>query len=72
METNPDRILREREAARLLGVSHRTLQRWRYVGGGPSFVRCGQRAVGYRLGVLLAWIEGRTHRSTSQYASGVR
>ncbi len=69
MEGSPDQILREREAARLLGVSHRTLQRWRCVGGGPSFVRCGLRAVGYRRGDLLAWIEARTHGSTSQYAS---
>lgn len=68
MDGSPDQILRERDAARLLGVSHRTLQRWRYVGGGPSFIRCGLRAVGYRLGDLRAWIEARRHRSTSQYA----
>jgi len=66
MEESPDRILREREAARLLGVSHRTLQRWRYEGGGPRFVRCGLRAVGYQWKVIIDWIDSRGRGSTSE------
>ena len=60
-------VLRERAAAALLGVSHRTLQRWRCTGEGPPFVRCGIRAVGYLREDLEVWIQNRRHQSTSQY-----
>ena len=66
MNLEVNRILREREAAKLLGVSHRTMQRWRLTGDGPPFVRIGPRAVGYPLGSLLDWMRRRTLRSTSQ------
>ena len=34
-------LLDETQAAELLGISARTLQRWRRTGGGPVFVRLG-------------------------------
>jgi predicted site-specific integrase-resolvase len=35
-------LLSEREAASLLGMSVRTLQGWRWMGRGPTFIRiCG-------------------------------
>lgn len=68
-EPDPGRLLREREAACLLGLSHRTLQGLRCRGGGPPFVRIGRRAIGYRHSDLLAWISENTHQSTSQYPS---
>jgi hypothetical protein len=42
MEKTPlPSLLKEREAADLLGLSFRTLQSWRSRGGGPAFVRLG-------------------------------
>jgi len=67
MSRAESRLLREREAARLLGMSPRTLQRWRCMGQGPPFVRCGLRAIAYRQEDLAAWIEARRHQSTAQY-----
>ena len=57
-----DQLLREQEAAELLGVSHRTLQRWRCTGEGPPFIRCGPRAIGYCRRDLLRWIVERRHQ----------
>lgn len=48
MTTERTRVLREREAAELLGVSQAALRRWRREGRGPSFVRL-ERCIGYRL-----------------------
>jgi predicted DNA-binding transcriptional regulator AlpA len=52
-------FLTEKQAARLLSMSHRTLQAWRRIGGGPSFIKLG-RAVRYRRRDLIAWIDANT------------
>jgi predicted DNA-binding transcriptional regulator AlpA len=60
-----DRFLTETDVARLLGISPRTLQAWRYRGGHtPQFIKVG-RAVRYRLGDVRAWLDERRRRSTS-------
>ena len=53
-------------AAQYMGISPRTLNNWRWMGGGkgPAFVRLG-RAVRYDVRTLDAWIAGRTFGSTS-------
>jgi excisionase family DNA binding protein len=40
-------LLTTKEAARLLRVSHRTMEEWRCRGGGPPFIKLGRRAVRY-------------------------
>jgi hypothetical protein len=52
-------LLLEVHAARFLSLSVRTLQAWRCKGEGPAYVRAG-RAVRYRRGDLLLWIEANT------------
>lgn len=54
-----------KQAAQLLGLSHRTLEDWRYRGFGPSFRTLG-RAVRYRTEDLLAFIESSTFANTGQ------
>ena len=52
-------LLTEKVAARLLAVSNRTLQTWRFRGIGPAFVRAG-RAVRYRQTDLDDWVSANT------------
>ena len=61
-----DMLLKETQAAERLGVSRRTLQRWRILGGGPPFVRIGPRRVAYPETALAAWCEGRTYRHRAE------
>ena len=59
----------EREAAIHLGVSVRTLQRWRTeppIMGAPRFYKLGTRRVAYRISDLSRWAEGRAFSSTSE------
>ena len=56
-------FLAEDDVARRLGVSARTLVRWRTTGDGPAFVRLGARRIGYRAGDIEAWAAGRTFAS---------
>ena len=35
--------LSQKELARRWGISHRTLERWRYLGQGPAFLKLGGR-----------------------------
>ena len=59
------RLLTQVEAARLLRLSERTLERLRLQGGGPLYVKAG-RAVRYRESDLEEWIAARVVSSTSQ------
>lgn len=56
---DPDALLMEVHAAKLLNLSVRTLQAWRLRGDGPAFVRAG-RAIRYRRSDLIAWINENT------------
>ena len=58
-------LLTEIDTAKLLGVSARTLQTWRYRGGGPQYVRISRTCVRYRREDLAEWIRDRLRRSTS-------
>jgi predicted DNA-binding transcriptional regulator AlpA len=59
------RLLTQREAAGLLCLSERTLERLRVSGAGPRYVKAG-RLVRYREGDLEAWINSRVVASTSE------
>ena len=66
LPTDNDCLLRETEAARFLGFTPRALQAWRCRGGGPKYVRISRRAIRYRRGDLVAWIEERVRSTTSE------
>ena len=61
--------LTEKQVARILGISHRTLQRWRSIGGGPSFSKLG-RVVRYEFAVVAEFAKTRERTSTSDYGAG--
>ena len=65
------RLLTQRDAAILLRLSERTLERLRLQGGGPLYVKAG-RAVRYRECDLEAWIDARVVSSTSEEVNHVR
>jgi predicted DNA-binding transcriptional regulator AlpA len=62
----PGLVLTEDEAARLLRLSARTLQRLRLEGEGPRFVRLTGRRIGYAISDLEAWVRARSVASTSE------
>ena len=57
------------EAGRYVGLSHRTLRRYRVTGEGPLYYRLGGR-VRYRRDDLDAWAAKRQEASTSDPGSG--
>jgi hypothetical protein len=54
-----------RAAAIYLGLSPRTLEKWRLTGQGPPYTKCGRRCL-YRLEDLDVWAEAGMRESTSQ------
>lgn len=56
--------LRTPEAARILGISPRTLEKYRCHGSGPTFRKLGGRVV-YAIDDLQAWADQAACRSTS-------
>lgn len=58
-------VLTEAEAAKELRLSIRSLQRYRVIGGGPPYVRLGERRIGYRTADIDAWVASRLVNSTS-------
>lgn len=59
MNTQPEVLLTENEAAALLKLDPRTLQNWRYLGRGPVHVRISRKAVRYRRCDLETFITER-------------
>ena len=66
---NDMELMREADAARLLGLSVRTLQKWRWSGKGPEFLRL-HGAVRYNRADLLTFISSARRSSTSDPGVG--
>lgn len=60
-----DTLLDQKTAAKLLGLSVRTLERHRVAGTGPRFARLG-RLVRYRENDLIEWIDSNLRNSTAE------
>lgn len=58
-------VVTEAEAAQLLRLSPRSLQRLRLDGGGPPFCRLSERRIGYAVSELNRWLAARSAASTS-------
>jgi predicted DNA-binding transcriptional regulator AlpA len=57
-------LLSQREAATLLGLSHRTLERYRCTGFGPAYRKLGRRVL-YAASDIEAWAASCVRNSTS-------
>jgi predicted DNA-binding transcriptional regulator AlpA len=66
------RVLRTPAAAEYIGYTPSTLEKKRVYGGGPRFVKLGERAVGYDIEDLDSFIEERRRVSTSDPGETVR
>ncbi len=55
--TNNVISVREKEAARLLGVSYAIIKKWRYQGRGPDYSRLYGRLVLYTLQALKEFVD---------------
>ena len=58
------RFLKTSEAARILGLQSKTLERWRWAGRGPAYRKLGS-AVRYDSRELERWAESCRRASTS-------
>lgn len=53
------------QVAEFLGISPRTLEDWRYKGGGPPYRKIG-RCVRYLRSQVIEWVESNEREHTSQ------
>ena len=60
----------EAQAARLLGLSKKTLQKFRLTGEGPRYIRVSARCIRYRIVDLRVWQESKLVSSTSEPCPG--
>jgi excisionase family DNA binding protein len=66
-DPDPDRLLTTPEAAELLRLSVRTMERRCSDGTGPRYVALG-RAIRYKRADLISWIDRAGRYSTSEAA----
>ena len=61
-------LLTESEAAEYLGISKKTLQRWRFSRRGPNYVRVAGKLIRYHQVVLDMWMDQQTikHKNGGQ------
>lgn len=64
-QSRTPRLLDPKQAAAVLGVSWRTLERWRRHGAGPVFLRMSARSIRYRLSDVERWLDQQRRASTS-------
>lgn len=69
LASQPARFLRTQEAARLMGLSARTLEKHRTYGTGPKYRKIGGRVI-YTLADLQAWADVGKRASTSDPGTG--
>jgi predicted DNA-binding transcriptional regulator AlpA len=62
-------ILTQRQAAELLTLSERTMERLRVTGTGPRYIRLSRGRIAYREADLEAWVAARVVGSTSERTS---
>ena len=62
-------LLNTEQSAQRLGLSPRTLERYRVTGEGPEYLKMGH-AVRYTASALERWLKGCTRRSTSDDGRG--
>ncbi len=60
-----ENFLTQAEAAKMLRISPRSLERYRIAGNGPTYMKAGQRVL-YRNADILAWLDSRKVKSTSE------
>jgi len=60
----------EAQTARLLGLSRKTLQKFRLTGEGPRYIRVSARCVRYRIADIRVWQESKLVSSTSEPCPG--
>jgi predicted DNA-binding transcriptional regulator AlpA len=60
----PRRVLRREPAAAYIGLSADTLDIARRDGWGPKVIKLGDRAIGFRVCDLDAWLESRVDEHT--------
>jgi excisionase family DNA binding protein len=61
-------LLSQRDAATLLALSERTLERLRVNGGGPRFIKVGA-SVRYQQEALERWVAAQERGSTSEQSA---
>jgi len=59
------RLLLPKDVAEQLGVTERTLERWRITGEGPRFVKISRSTVRYKAEDIAAFINERLRANTS-------
>ena len=64
-------FLNQKELSRRWGISHRTLERWRWLGEGPAFVKLGGR-VAYRFEDIETYEQAHMRSSTSDDGQAIK
>ncbi|MFP3604690.1 helix-turn-helix transcriptional regulator [Paraburkholderia sp. SIMBA_053] len=56
-------FVREKDLITVLAISRKTLERWCTAGRFPAAVRLGEKAKGWNVDVVRAWIDARSNGS---------
>ncbi len=64
--SDPEALIKEKEAAEFIQVTRRALQNWRITGSGPRYIQISLRCIRYRRRDLIEWAQNKSRCSTSE------
>ena len=67
VDSDSDQLLTTDQAAELLGLCSRTLERHRAAGSGPKFCKLSRRVVRYRRSAIREYLDGRSFERIGEY-----
>jgi hypothetical protein len=65
-------LIDEKEAGKFLGLTHRSMQKYRQTGDGARYIMISKRCLRYRRIDLKTWADARMRSSTSDHGAGER
>jgi len=63
-DLKPTDLIDSKIVARMLGVSTKTIERWRLEGIGPQYVKLSKRVVRYKVQDVSDYVNGNIRRNT--------
>ena len=66
MDFQKDELWNQKQLSKVLGISEKTAEAWRFYGKGPAYIKVSNRCIRYRAKDVMGYIEDQRVSTTNQ------